>query len=484
MPDRKQTPSFVLTLEVDIKNPSFVAKYFRVLDNIYNGCLDTALKRLHRLQMDPEYQELVKDKTIKGRNKRIHEKQLEYGYTEYQLHEKAAEMKHHFSDIVGIDECQKQATKAFRAVEKVRFHTANKVRHHAWYDDSSVEGKSRKSPLYYRNGLLYIGAAHCYEIVIKPDDKYAQEALRNSRVKYVRLMRKTVRGNTRYYAQLILEGFPPVKHSYGPDTVVTGLDIGVSTVAEASDKYVQLHELAPDVTSIDEELRRINRAMDRSRRATNPSNFNDDGTIRAGRKTWVYSNRYLRLRAKRRELYRKRAILMKEAHERLANEILERSTTIICETMNYKALQKRSKKTTTNKKNGRYNRKSRFGKALANHAPSRFESLLDQKLHYLGKNLIHTDTSKVCASQVNHATGELVKKDLSVRSFEIEGHRVQRDLYSAFITGHTVYSSETSEKPDIVNFEACANDFENFLLLQDIALKNIANSKILIWYAR
>ena len=137
-----------------------------------------------------------------------------------------------------------------------------------------------------------------------------------------------------------------------------------------------------------------------------------------------------------------------------------------------------------NKKNGRYNRKSRFGKALANHAPSRFENLLDQKLHYLGKNLIHTDTSKVCASQVNHATGELVKKDLSVRSFEIEGHRVQRDLYSAFITGHTVYSSETSEKPDIVNFEACANDFENFLHLQDIALKSIANSKNLIWYAK
>ena len=154
MPRYQRTDSFTLTIEADIKERAYVEKYFRVLDQIYNGCLDVALKRLHKLQMDPEYQKLVKDKTIKGRSKKIHEKQIEYGYTEYQLHEKAAEMKHHFSDIVGIDECQKQATKAFRAVEKIRFHQADSVRHHSRYDDTSVEGKSKNSALNYRKGLL------------------------------------------------------------------------------------------------------------------------------------------------------------------------------------------------------------------------------------------------------------------------------------------------------------------------------------------
>ena len=118
----ERTDSFILTLEADIPDRTFIEKYFRVMDQIYNGCLDVALKRLHKLQMDPEYQDLVRDKTFKDRSKKIRQKQLEYGYTEYQLHEKAAEMKHHFSDIVGIDECQKQATKAFRTVEKLRFH--------------------------------------------------------------------------------------------------------------------------------------------------------------------------------------------------------------------------------------------------------------------------------------------------------------------------------------------------------------------------
>ena len=482
MPRYERTDSFTLTIEADIKDRAFIEKYFRVLDQIYNGCLDVALKRLHKLQMDPEYQKLVKDKTIKGRSKKIHEKQIEYGYTEYQLHEKAAEMKHHFSDIVGIDECQKQATKAFRAVEKIRFHQADSVRHHSRYDDTSVEGKSKNSALNYRKGLLYIGKTHRYEIIIKPDDAYAQEAIRNNRLKYVRLLRETIRGKTRYFVQLVLRGTPPRKHEYGSETVVTGLDVGVSTVAEVSINHVELHELGPDIPVIDAEIRRINRAMDRSRRASNPEYFNEDGTIRKGRKKWHYSNRYARMRKKRKELYRKRALQLKTAHEMLANEILERSTTIICETMNYRALQKRSKKTTHNSRSGRFNHKSRFGKALANHAPSMFEQLLDQKLHYIGKELIRTDTAKIRASQINHVNGEAIKKDLSVRKFEIDGNIVQRDLYSAFITGHTVYSSEDSLKPDMVDFESCANDFETFLILQDRELKSIANTANLSWY--
>lgn len=37
------------------------------------------------------------------------------------------------------------------------------------------------------------------------------------------------------------------------------------------------------------------RAMDRSRRAMNPGNYNLDGTIRKGRKVWINSNRYRKL---------------------------------------------------------------------------------------------------------------------------------------------------------------------------------------------
>ena len=49
----ERTDSFILTLEADIPDRTFIEKYFRVMDQIYNGCLDAALKRLHKLQMDP-----------------------------------------------------------------------------------------------------------------------------------------------------------------------------------------------------------------------------------------------------------------------------------------------------------------------------------------------------------------------------------------------------------------------------------------------
>ena len=66
----------------------------------------------------------------------------------------------------------------------------------------------------------------------------------------MRLIRKTIRGKTRYFVQLILRGIPPKKHEYGPDTVVTGLDVGISTVAEVSINHVELHELGPDIPVI------------------------------------------------------------------------------------------------------------------------------------------------------------------------------------------------------------------------------------------
>jgi hypothetical protein len=37
-------------------------------------------------------------------------------------------------------------------------------------------------------------------------------------------------------------------------------------------------------------------------------------------------------------------------------------------------------------------------------------------------------------------------------------------------------------KPDMVDFESCANDFETFLILQDRELKSIANTANLSWY--
>lgn len=491
------TYTLKLALDLSQADKDFIAKYFRILDDIYDACVNVALRRLHKLKMDSEYQKAVKEvqaankakKQCKEAREIIRAKHNEYGYTEYALHEKVAEMKKHYNcDGLGIHECQKQATKAWQAVEKLHYGKSKYITKHRRKDETSVEGKSNKTGLRYSNGLIMIGKNHHFPIVVNKNDEYAKQILKNPAAKYVRLLRRLEHGETKYYAQLILKGTPPEKHKFNTKSkMVLGLDVGASTVAVSSNKWVRMYALAPSLEKIDNEIRRLNRAMERSRRANNPGNYNDNGTIKRGKKLeWKESNHYKRLKTERKELYRKRAIHLKESHNKLANELLGISTNMNLETMNYRSLQSRSKKTTINKKNGKYNKKSRFGKSIANHAPSMFEDTLERKLHYVNKELHYTDTAKVRASQIDHSTGEYVKHDLGTRSFIVDGHKVQRDLYSAFITGHTYKSSAESVKPDAVNFKKCKKDFKQFIELQSQEIERIRalNNPSLNWYIK
>lgn len=100
--------------------------------------------------------------------------------------------------------------------------------------------------------------------------------------------------------------------------------------------------------------------------------------------------------------------------------------------MNFAGLQKRAKKTEKNDK-GRFKRKKRFGKSLANKAPSMLLTIIDRKLRYYGKKLIEINTSEARASQFNHFDGTYKKKSLSQRWNDFDGLKIQRDMYSAFL---------------------------------------------------
>ncbi len=103
--------------------------------------------------------------------------------------------------------------------------------------------------------------------------------------------------------------------------------------------------------------------MDRSKRATNSNNFNEDGTVKRGIKLeWNYSNKYIKAKNKLKDLYRKQADIREQDHNIMINKILKNCDTVYVEDMNYKALQKRSKSTEKNDK-GKFKRK----KDLVNH---------------------------------------------------------------------------------------------------------------------
>ena len=67
--------------------------------------------------------------------------------------------------------------------------------------------------------------------------------LRSERIKYVQIVRKTIRGKKMFYLQIVCEGYPPAKASKGGGVV--GIDPGISTVAYAAQKQVAIVDLIP-----------------------------------------------------------------------------------------------------------------------------------------------------------------------------------------------------------------------------------------------
>lgn len=283
---------------------------------------------------------------------------------------------------------------------------------------------------------------------------FQQEALKCG-VKYCRIIRKWVGTKWKYYAQIVLEGYPPIKcdsngvakHPVKQGRV--GIDIGTQTIAFSCKDVCDLRVLAPSARaqakSLVNEIAATLRAMNRSRRATNPKYYNPDGTIKRlkrqhgqkQKREWKYSKRYYRLRAKLRNLYRKLADIRKMEHNILANELLAHGNKFVVEDMNYKALQKRSKETKINPKTGRAHTKKRFGKSLSRCAPAMFISILSNKANRYGGSVIKVSTFETKASQFDHTDNSYTKKKLSERMARLRGGDiVQRDLYSAFLLEH------------------------------------------------
>ncbi|WP_431027815.1 RNA-guided endonuclease TnpB family protein [Lysinibacillus sp. LZ02] len=468
------TPSYVLTLR--LKTESFqddiLDKRFEISRKIYNACVNELYKRYRTMQQSKSYQKAKKMKKGKERNAIFSKLNAQFGLTEYSIHAFLTPMSQRFKQNIDSQAGQKMGTRAFQAFKKMMFGEAKKVYFKRYGEMESVEGKSNKTGIRFINDMLtWKGLS--IPVIVRKQDAYAHLALQ-AKVKYVRIKRVFLKGKYVYYAQLILEGVPPqsynsegVKQQVGIGRV--GIDIGTSTVAASSEKQVMLKGLAPNVVNYEKAIQRIQRKMDRSKRATNPLKYNDDGTInRSNGERWVYSNRYVELRNQYRELHRKNRMVRKQDHETLSNQLLSMGDTIFVETMPFKGLQKRSKKTEKNKK-GRFKKKKRFGRTLSNRAPSMLLSCLERKLKYNGLKLNKVNTTKVKASQYNHFDDTYTKKSLSKRWNDFDGIKVQRDLYSAFLLMNMVNDKDL----DKIDRDLCFKTFHLFLKNHDALISKL-----------
>lgn len=456
-------------------------KRFEISRQLYNAVLSKAYKRYKSMIETKKYRQLkeqinnANEKEKKLLYKQLNEMYKQYRLNEYSLHEDIQEMQHHFSENIDSFTAQKIATRVWSAFEDLLFGDGEIVHFKKYGELDSLEGKSNKTGIRFKDGFLIWNGL---KIPVKIDynNPYEYQALKDE-ICYCRIKRRFIKGKYKYYLQIVFKGVPPmkinkdgeVKRHIGNGTV--GLDIGTQTIAIVSNVDVKLLELADRVNNIEKEKRRILRYMDRSRRANNPDNFNEDGTIKKGKLKWVKSNRYIKAQNKLRELYRKQADVREYQHQLLSNYILSLGNKIKVEKMNFKGLQKRSKKTEKNDK-GKFKRKKRFGKSLANKAPAKLLTILDNKLKYFGEKLIKVNTKEVKASQYNHLNCRYNKKKLSQRWNDLNGIKVQRDLYSAFLIQHV------NDDLCNINQEECKRDFERFKILHDKEIERLNNSEV------
>ena len=249
--------------------------------------------------------------------------------------------------------------------------------------------------------------------------------------------------------------------------------MGTSTIAIASQSDVKILELADRVQNMENQKQKLLRKMDRSRRTTNPDNYNEDGTIKKqGNKKviWNKSNHYIKYQNEVKELYRKQADIRKYQHECLANYIISLGNKVYVEKMNFAGLQKRAKNTEKNEK-GKFKRKKRFGKSLANKAPSMLLTIIDRKLKYFGEELIEINTDEAKASQFNHFDGTYTKKTLSQRWNDFNGIKIQRDLYSAFLI------MNISNDLKSFDMDKCKERFDNFCQLHNVEVNRLKGHK-------
>lgn len=500
MPTKQKEDSnrCVLTLPLltELWQEHIIEKRFKIIEHLKNQLISMELRKLKKLQRTKAYKNLMKrieaipktERTAlyKERNKML----KDAGFYQYAFMDdmagKKSLMQKHFESHINVQIAHKAAIDVWSSFEKFLFGTGQMVHYQKRGTLCSVASKSPKTGMFYypdENIFKWSGGGTkpkggiilCLRVAPLKTD-YEKEMVANNEIKYYRVVRKWMKTKYKYYLQITFAGKPADKH-HEVSTGRVGIDIGTQTIAIASDKSVKLLELADKVNKNHIKKCELQRKLDRSRRYTNPDNFNPDGTVKRGTKghklKWNKSKHYLEIAGKIRELERKNADIRKYQHTCLANDVLAMGNQIYIEPMNYKGLQKRAKETQVDEK-GRFKKKKRFGKSLANKAPAMFVTILKTKAEQHGGDVYEVDIMSYRASQCDHTTGEYTKHGLNDRWRILgNGDKVQRDLYSAFLIKN---SNKTHDKIDL---DKCSKTYDNFKNLHDKEIENIRNEVIL-----
>ena len=343
------TCCLTLPLRLEKWQEDRLAKRFEIARQIYNTMVRAELKKLRAMEQSEPYkanQEKIqaldwKTQTDKQALKALYKERdkllRDGGFSEYGFKSDIKNYYKHFNNNIGSNVAfHGIAPQVWAAFEKMLFKKEGKKVHF-----------KKKGDIHSLRGYSAAGKSGGVEIIFRetyiewkglklPAKAFTGQYLRNADAELsgqiCSFTQKTGKRKDRWYAQLSLEGKPVIK--YNPKTGevrhpigkgAVGLDIGPQTLAYSAATGADLVELANQVQNVEQEKRRLQRKLDRSRRATNPGNYADDGTIRRGiALTHNKSKRYLRTQQELKYLQHQQAEIRKRQH----TELVESSTLI------------------------------------------------------------------------------------------------------------------------------------------------------------
>lgn len=420
-----------IPLKTEIWQEDILFKRFETCRKIYNAMLGYELKQLKKMTNSKEYKKSLEviyslyKETDEKEKKKIkasqeykdatkNQKDLlkEYGFSEFSFKSEALRQSEYFRNVIPTTLASMSiGTPMWKAFEKVLFSNG-KATHFKRYDSWTsivTDGKSgirivsennktvRKMDSQNKYYCLYSskqGKNLIMPLKIDHKDLYLLEMVERD-IHTVRITRKKVKGKYKYYVQLSLTGSPAIKynkdgkelHPVGKEKMGIYIDTRTLTIA-TKDSITTTDISFPNI--IEEEIADIQRYLDSSRRATNPDNYNEDGTIKKGivkdgqrlPLKWVYSNSYKKSRNKLANLQRVLAEQRKIRANKIANNIIAIGSEVIINDYPFQqaAMRKQFPEGEEKDENGCFKKKAKAGKIIGENAPAMIVTILDNKL--------------------------------------------------------------------------------------------------------
>lgn len=425
MSDEKGRYILTLPLKTEVYQEHILEKRFRLGEHLYNNFLNFEKKKFHEMTKRKDYrdaQNLIKELTIqinsldefkeskqliqelrKQRKEQydiIYNIKKMFDWSEFGFINDMKKYRKYYKANLNSTICDNLSGRCFKAFEKMESelikdqyrNDEDKVNPCVHYKrkDSLRCLTAKKNSTGIRFSLdegNRIGTVKWQGLVFSIDlskcTLYEWQALQ-SEICYCAVKREKIKGKWKYYIQITLKGHVPdkfdkqtgeLKRQLGKGNV--GLYFTSTSLTVSTENGVKTYPL--EIKNNEDEKTELLQKMDASRRATNPDNYNEDGTSKEKSEIrgWHFSKAYKKYRAELYDIYRKECEEKKLLQEILANEVIASGDVFNCNKMDFKFLQRN------------------LGKKIQSASPAMLKTTIERKLSYHDVSINEISYSKL-----------------------------------------------------------------------------------------